>query len=168
MLAHHFLHYYSRRCRRMVLELASVISPSVFKGEALTWAPFWRALKFQAFNWRVGSNSIPRRRYEYVEMNNIKLVVNLCMDSMVRVSKYYVKSWESTIWLHFFVLAMPYTCWFLWRADYIEDFKGRLHCQFGFAFWSVVLREVYILKGQIAIKWHCRLRSWTLGHAHTP
>ena len=27
MLAHHFSHYYSRRCRRMVLELTGVISP---------------------------------------------------------------------------------------------------------------------------------------------
>ena len=30
MLAHHFSHYYSRRCRWMVLELASVISPSYY------------------------------------------------------------------------------------------------------------------------------------------
>ena len=29
MLAHHFSHYYSRKCRRMVLEVTSVISPSV-------------------------------------------------------------------------------------------------------------------------------------------
>jgi hypothetical protein len=28
MLAHHFLHYYSRRCQRMVSQLAGVISPS--------------------------------------------------------------------------------------------------------------------------------------------
>ena len=27
MLAHHFSHYYNRRCRRMVLELTGVISP---------------------------------------------------------------------------------------------------------------------------------------------
>jgi hypothetical protein len=27
MLAHHFSHYYSRRCWRMVFELASVINP---------------------------------------------------------------------------------------------------------------------------------------------
>ena len=38
---------------------------------------------------------------------------------------------------------MPYACWFLWRTDYIEDFKWRLHGQFGVAFWRVVLREVY-------------------------
>ena len=29
------------------------------------------------------------------------------------------------------------------RADYIEDFKWRLHFEFGVAFWRVVLREVY-------------------------
>ena len=28
MLAHHFLHYYSRRCRRTVSELASVVNPT--------------------------------------------------------------------------------------------------------------------------------------------
>ena len=38
---------------------------------------------------------------------------------------------------------MPYTCWFLWQAYYIEDIKWRLHFQFGVAFWRVVLREVY-------------------------
>ena len=28
MMAHNFFHYYSRRCRRMVLELPGVIGPS--------------------------------------------------------------------------------------------------------------------------------------------
>ena len=28
MLAHHFSHYYIRRCQRMVFELAGVINPS--------------------------------------------------------------------------------------------------------------------------------------------
>ena len=39
---------------------------------------------------------------------------------------------------------MPYACWFLWQADYIEDFKCCLHFQFGvslrfegFFFWEV-------------------------------
>ena len=41
------------------------------------------------------------------------------------------------------VVTMPCACWFLWGADYIEDFKWRLHFQFGVAFWRVVLREVY-------------------------
>ena len=43
----------------------------------------------------------------------------------------------------FLVVTMPYACWFLWHAYYIEDFKGRLHFQFGIAFWRVVLKEVY-------------------------
>ena len=34
-------------------------------------------------------------------------------------------------------MTMPYACWFLWRAYYIEDFKWRLHFQFGVAFWRV-------------------------------
>ena len=41
------------------------------------------------------------------------------------------------------VVTVPYACWFLWRAYYIEDFKWHLHFQFGVAFWRVVLREVY-------------------------
>ena len=32
MMAHHFSHYYSRRCRRMVMELPCVIGPSVSPG----------------------------------------------------------------------------------------------------------------------------------------
>ena len=32
------------------------------------------------------------------------------------------------------VRKMPYTCWFLWWANGIEDFKWRLHFQFGVAF----------------------------------
>ena len=42
------------------------------------------------------------------------------------------------------VVTMPYACWFLWQAYYVDDFKWRLHFQFGVAFWRVVLREVYI------------------------
>jgi hypothetical protein len=41
------------------------------------------------------------------------------------------------------VLLMLYTCWFLWWADYIEDFKGRLHFQFGVAFWRAVERGIF-------------------------
>ena len=41
------------------------------------------------------------------------------------------------------VVTMPYACWFLWWADYIEDFKGHLHFQPGVVFWRSVLREVY-------------------------
>ena len=43
----------------------------------------------------------------------------------------------------FLVVTMPFACWFLWRAYYIEDSKWHLHFQFGVAFWEVVLREVY-------------------------
>jgi hypothetical protein len=41
------------------------------------------------------------------------------------------------------VVLMLYTCWFLWWADYIEDFKGRLHFQFGVAFCWAVLRGIF-------------------------
>ena len=51
--------------------------------------------------------------------------------------------WRINHMTPFLVVTMPYACWFLWRADYIEDFKWRLHCQFGVAFGRVVLREVY-------------------------
>ena len=41
------------------------------------------------------------------------------------------------------ILTMPYACWFLCRAKYIEDFKWRRHFQFGVAFW----RDKSHLKG---------------------
>ena len=63
------------------------------------------------------------------------------------------------------VMTMPYACWFLWRANHIEDFKWRRHFQFGVAFWRVFLREVNTLKGQITFEGHWRLQSWTL-HSH--
>jgi hypothetical protein len=57
------------------------------------------------------------------------------------------------------VLTTPHTCWFLWWVDCIEDFKWRLHFQFGVAFWRVVLREVYF-EGPNRI-WRA-LKTWTL------
>ena len=56
------------------------------------------------------------------------------------------------------VVTMPYdACWFLWRVDYIEDFKW---C-FGVAFW----------RGKSRLKGHWRLQFWTLpgswGQVHT-
>ena len=39
------------------------------------------------------------------------------------------------------VVTMPYVCWCLWHACYMEDFKWRLHFQF-----EVVSREVYFEK----------------------
>jgi hypothetical protein len=41
------------------------------------------------------------------------------------------------------VVTMPYACWFLWRAYYVEDFKWCLPFQFGVAFRRAILREVY-------------------------
>ena len=37
-------------------------------------------------------------------------------------------------------VTMPYPCWFLWWADYIENFKWRLHFQLGVAFWRAESR----------------------------
>ena len=48
----------------------------------LIWVSFWRALKFQPFNWKVGSNS--RRRSKNIEMK-YKLILNLCVK-LVHVS----------------------------------------------------------------------------------
>jgi hypothetical protein len=47
----------------------------VFKIKALIWIFLWRALKYQLFSWRVGSN--PRHQSKYIEMKyktHIKLV----------------------------------------------------------------------------------------------
>ena len=41
------------------------------------------------------------------------------------------------------VVNMPYTCWFLWWANYINNCNWRLHFQFGVAFRRVLLREIY-------------------------
>ena len=41
------------------------------------------------------------------------------------------------------VVTMPYTCWFLWRANYIENFKWCLHFQFGVVFWRAILRGIF-------------------------
>ena len=41
------------------------------------------------------------------------------------------------------VVAMPYTCWFLWHVDCVEDFKWCLHFQFEVAFWRAIMSEVY-------------------------
>ena len=111
---------------------------SMFKIEAIVWVSIWRALKFQLFSWRVGSN--PRRQYENIEMKyktHIKLVHELygtCFQYNVKLRINYVS---------LLVVTMPYACWFLWRTDYIENFKWHLHFQFGVAFWRVVLSEVY-------------------------
>ena len=50
------------------------------------------------------------------------------------------------------VVTMPYTCRFLWQANYIEDFKWRPRCQLGVAFWRVVLREVIVWRAKSRLK----------------
>ena len=40
-------------------------------------------------------------------------------------------------------VTLPFACWFLWRAYFIEDFKWRPHFKFEVAFRRVVLRGVY-------------------------
>ena len=62
-----------------VSDLAPVNCPSMFKIEALIWVPLWRALTFQPFIWRAGSN--PR-----IWKWNTKFILNLCMNHMVHVS----------------------------------------------------------------------------------
>jgi hypothetical protein len=47
--------------------LASKATSSVFKIEALVWVSLCRALKFQLFSWRVGSNL--RHQFKNIEMN---------------------------------------------------------------------------------------------------
>ena len=66
-------------------------------------------------------------------------------------------------------MTVPYTCRFLWRADYIEDFKWRLHFRFGVAFWRVGLRRGIIWRLKVTFEGHWRPQSWTLAamHAHT-
>ena len=80
---------------------------------------------------------------EYIEMKyktHIKLVHELYgMSFQHNVKKLRIK--HLTLLL---VVITPYACWFLWRANYIEDFKWRyLHFQIGVHF-----EERYILKGQ--------------------
>ena len=61
------------------------------------------------------------------------------------------------------VATMPYACWFLWWADYIEDFKWRLHFQSRVAFWRVILREVYFKGPKSCLKGiqDFNLEHWT-------
>ena len=116
-------------------------SCAVFKIEALIWVSFRRALKSPPFSWKVGSN--PRRQSKSIEMKyktHIKLVHEL-YGPCVPVHCEELRINHSTPLL---VVSMPYACWFLWWADYIEDFKWRLPFQFWkVAFWRVVLKEVY-------------------------
>ena len=129
--------------------------------EAFIWFSFWRALKFQSFNWRVGSN--PRRQSKNTKKWTTKLTLNLCRMIWYMLP---VQCEESRI-NHptpLLVVTSPYARRFLWRADHIEDFKWRrLH----FAIWGCVLKRCcccergIFLKGHTAFEGHWRLQSWT-------
>ena len=126
---------------------------SMFKIDAFIWVLFWRALKSQPFSWRVGSNL--RRQSKNIEMEcktHIKLVWYIFL---AQCEKFIIKH----LTLLLLAVTMPYACWFLWQADYIEDFKWRPH----FPIWDCILKglfwERYILKGQIAFEGHWRVQS---------
>ena len=124
----------------------------VFKIEVLIWVSFWWALKFQSFNWRVGSN--PRRQSKNIEMKH-KTHIKLCAWITWYIFLVQCEELRINHVTLLLVLTKPYTCWFLWWANCIEDFKWRLHFQFGVVFGRVVLREVYF-------EGHWRLQSRTL------
>ena len=71
------------------LQLTSImLSPSVFKIEALIQVSFWRALKFQPCSWRVGSN--PRRHSRIIEMKH--------MTHIKLVHEFYMIHVSNTMW----------------------------------------------------------------------
>jgi hypothetical protein len=62
-------------------------------------------------------------------------------------------------------MTMPYVDWFLWHADYIEDFKWRLHFQFKVALWRAISREVYIWRAKSRLK---GIENFNLEHRSSP
>ena len=135
---------------------------SMFKIEALIWVSFWRALKFQRFSWRVGSN--PRHQSKNIE-TKYKLIVNLCINYMVHVSSTMrrIKNQSSNSTscndnaLRLLVLVAGMLYWGLQVTS-------------SFWIWGCVLegcfkRGIY-LKGRIAFEGHWRLRFWTLSIFH--
>ena len=67
------------------------------------------------------------------------------------------------------VVPMPNACWFLWRADHIEDFKWRFFTSnLGSRSENWFWERYYILEGQITFEGHRRLQSWTPPPTHTP
>ena len=130
----------------------------MFKIEALIWISFWRALKFQPIIWRADSN--PRRQSKNIEMKYKTLTkfVHELYDTCFTIQCEELRINHLTL---LFVVTIPYTCWFLWRAYYIEDFKWRLHFQLRLHFEGLFW-ERYILKGQIMFEGHWGLQSWTL------
>ena len=61
----------------------------------------------------------------------------------------------------FLLVTMPYACWLLWRAYYIENFKWHRHFQHGVAFCKVVLREIFIWRATLHLK---RIEDFDLKH----
>ena len=112
----------------------------VFKIEALTWVSIWRALKFQLFSWRVGSNLRCQSKNNRNEIQDSYETCAWIIWYMFPIECEELRINHLTL---LFVMTMPYACWFLWQVEYIEDFKWCLHFQFGVAFWRVVLWEVY-------------------------
>ena len=101
---------------------------------------FWRALKISTlqlkgwFKSRLQSKNI-KMKYKI----HIKVVHELCGTCF----RYNVEKFRINHLTPLLVVTMPYACWFLWWANYIEDFKWRLHFQLGVAFWRIAWREVY-------------------------
>jgi hypothetical protein len=113
---------------------------AVFKIEALIWVSFWRPLKFQPFSWKLGFN--PRRQSKNIEMKYITHI-RTCAWIICDMIPVQCEVLRINHLIPLLVMTMSYACWFLWWAYYTEDFKGRLHFQFGFAIWRIVLREAY-------------------------
>ena len=130
----------------------------VFKIEVLIWVSFWRALKFQPFRWRVGSNL--RRQSKNIE-NEIQNSYQTCARIIWYIFSIQCEELRINQLTPLLVVTIPYTCWFLWRVDYIENFKWRLHFQFGVVFWRAILRAVYLERPN-CVEGHWRLQSWIL------
>ena len=111
------------------------------------WVPFWRALKFWPFCWRVGSN-LRRQSKNYIEMI-IKLILNLCMNYMVLVSNamWIIKNQASSSTscsdnaLHLLGLVAGGLCWGLQVTS-------------SFSIWGWVLKGCF----EIGILWRAKSR----------
>ena len=110
------------------------------------WVSFWRALKFQPFSWRVGSNS--RHQSKNIECNT-KLIQNSCMSYVVYVTSamWDLKINHLTLLL---VLTMPYTCWLLCWVEYIWG----LQVMSSFSMWDCILKGCF----ETCIFWRAKLR----------
>ena len=116
---------------------------------------FWRALKFQPFNWRVGSN--PRRQSKNLEKEIQNSYYNLCMNYMVHVS--------STMWKK--IKNQPSnstSCSDNALARLLVLVVGQVTSSF--SIWCCVLKGCFergiFSNGQIAFEEHWRLQSWTM------